>query len=416
MGPGLRELAPKRADGRAIRRTVADVAVIGGGIVGMATARELRNRGFEVVVLEAETKLGEHQTGRNSGVIHSGIYYKPGSFKARLCAEGREAMFRFCEEHGIRHERCGKVIVATRPELVRMLDELERRGIANGLAPRRCTREEIAEHEPHVSCLAGLFVEETGIVRYNDVLEAMAKDVDVRLGARVERIARDHLEFVIGTNDFELRARNLVNCAGLQCDRIARMAGADPDLSIIPFRGEYFDLVPDRRSLCKNLIYPVPDPAFPFLGVHLTRSPDGHVEAGPNAVLAMRREGYTKTAFAWDDVVEVLGYRGFWQMAARHMKMGAYEMVRSLHKPAFVRAVQELVPEVRAEDLEPGRAGVRAQAVLRDGTLVDDFRFAAGDGMLHVLNAPSPAATASLAIARHIADTALPLFRTKGSS
>lgn len=377
----------------------------------MATARELQKRGREVVVLEAEETLGEHQTGRNSGVIHSGIYYKPGSFKARLCAEGREAMFQFCEENGIVHERCGKVIVATRPDLVRMLDELERRGRANGLQPRRCTREEIAEHEPHVTCLAGLFVKETGIVRYNDVLEVMARSVDVRLGARVEKIARDHLEFILSTSKLEVRAKNLVNCAGLQCDRIARMAGADPDLTIIPFRGEYFDLTPEAASLCKNLIYPVPDPAFPFLGVHLTRSPQGHVEAGPNAVLAMRREGYKKTDFRWDDVVELLGFRGFWQMAARHMKMGTYEMYRSLHKPAFVRAVQELVPEVRSEDLVPGRAGVRSQAVLSDGTFIDDFRFAFGDGMLHVLNAPSPAATASLAIARHVADTAEPLFR-----
>jgi L-2-hydroxyglutarate oxidase len=392
-----------------------DVAVIGGGIVGMATAAELLSRGRRVVVLEAETELGEHQTGRNSGVIHSGIYYKPGSFKARLCAEGREAMFAFCEEHGIAHERCGKVIVATRPELVRMLDELERRGRANGLEPVRMSAEEIEEHEPHVSCLAGLFVKETGIVKFRDVLHTLAKLVverggEVKKGARVEAIARDGHDFILRTKDDEIRAGNLVNCAGLQCDRIARMAGADPDLTIIPFRGEYYDLVEERRSLCKNLIYPVPDPRFPFLGVHLTRAPDGQVEAGPNAVLAWKREGYTKSDFSLDDMMELLGFRGFWQMASRHMKTAVFEMHRSLSKPAFVRAVQELVPDVRSEDLVPGRAGVRAQAVLPDGTLVDDFRFVEGAGMLHVLNAPSPAATASLAIAKHIATAAERVF------
>ena len=392
-----------------------DVAVIGGGIVGMATAAELLSRDRRVVVLEAETELGEHQTGRNSGVIHSGIYYKPGSFKARLCAEGREAMFAFCEEHGIAHERCGKVIVATRPELVRMLDELERRGRANGLEPVRMSAEEIEEHEPHVSCLAGLFVKETGIVKFRDVLRTLAKLVverggEVKKGARVEAIARDGHDFILRTKDDEIRAGNLVNCAGLQCDRIARMAGADPDLTIIPFRGEYYDLVEGRRSLCKNLIYPVPDPRFPFLGVHLTRAPDGQVEAGPNAVLAWKREGYTKSDFSLDDMMELLGFRGFWQMASRHMKTAVFEMHRSLSKPAFVRAVQELVPDVRSEDLVPGRAGVRAQAVLPDGTLVDDFRFVEGAGMLHVLNAPSPAATASLAIAKHIATAAERVF------
>lgn len=382
----------------------------------MATAAELLARGRDVVVLEAETELGEHQTGRNSGVIHSGIYYKPGSFKARLCAEGREAMFAFCAEHGIAHERCGKVIVATRRELVRMLDELERRGRANGLDPVRMTADEIKEHEPHVSCLAGLFVKETGIVKFRDVLRTLATVVEsrggeVRKGARVEGIARDGGDFILRTTNGEVRAANLVNCAGLQCDRIARMAGAEPDLTIIPFRGEYYDLVESRRSLCKNLIYPVPDPRFPFLGVHLTRAPDGQVEAGPNAVLAWKREGYTKTDFSLDDMMELLGFRGFWQMASRHMKTAVFEMHRSLSKPAFVRAVQELVPEVRAEDLVPGRAGVRAQAVLPDGTLVDDFRFVEGPGMLHVLNAPSPAATASLAIAKHIATAAERVFR-----
>lgn len=397
-------------------RGVTDVAVIGGGIVGMATAAELLRRGRSVVVLEAEKTLGEHQTGRNSGVIHSGIYYKPGSFKARLCAAGREAMFRFCEEHDVAHERCGKVIVATKLELVPMLDELERRGRANGLEPVRMSAEEVKEREPHVRCLAGLFVKETGIVRFAHVLEALAADVEksggeVKMDARVEGIARDGRAFVLRTKTGEVRATNLVNCAGLQCDRIARMAGADPELTIVPFRGEYYDLEGAARSLCKHLVYPVPDPRYPFLGVHLTRAPDGTVEAGPNAVLAWKREGYAKTDFSLDDTMELFAFRGFWQMASRHMRTAIFEMHRSLSKPAFVRAVQELVPEMRAEDLVPGRAGVRAQAVLPDGSLVDDFRFAEGQGMLHVLNAPSPAATASLAIAKHIATEAERVFQ-----
>lgn len=395
---------------------MSDVAVIGGGIVGMATAVELLRRGRSVVVLEAEKSLGEHQTGRNSGVIHSGIYYKPGSFKARLCAAGRDAMFRFCEEKGIAHERCGKVIVATQPELVPKLDELERRGRANGLDPKRLGAEEMKEREPHVRCLGGLFVKETGIVKFKDVLEALAKDVaslggEVRTNARVESISRDGRAFVLRTKDDELRASNLVNCAGLQCDRIARMAGIDPELTIVPFRGEYYDLTESARHLCKDLIYPVPDPRYPFLGVHLTRAPDGTVEAGPNAVLAWKREGYAKTDFSFDDTMEMFAFRGFWQMASRHLKTAFLEMHRSLSKPAFLRTLQELVPELRSEHLEPGRAGVRAQAILPDGTLVDDFRFAEGEGMLHVLNAPSPAATASLAIAKHIATEAERVFR-----
>jgi len=396
--------------------TVVDVAVIGGGIVGMATAAELlaRKRG-PLVVLEAEETLGEHQTGRNSGVIHSGIYYKPASLKAKLCAEGREAMFRFCEERAIPHERCGKVIVATREELLPMLDELERRGRANGLAPRRVTAEEIKEREPHVACLAGLVVEETGIVRFSVVLRELGRLVaerggEVRTNSRVLDIKKDGAHFVLVTPSGEVTAKNIVNCAGLQCDRIARLAGADPKLAIIPFRGEYFDLVPEKRGLCRDLIYPVPDPAFPFLGVHLTRAVDGSVEAGPNAVLAMKREGYFKSSFSLRDVGSLLGYSGFWHMARKHARTGAYEMYRSLVKSAFVRAVQELVPEIRSEDLVPGRAGVRAQAVEPDGALVDDFRIITGPSMLHVLNAPSPAATASLAIAKHIAAEATRVF------
>jgi L-2-hydroxyglutarate oxidase len=394
-----------------------DVVVVGGGIVGMATACELAARArLPLAVLEAEESLGAHQTGRNSGVIHSGVYYKPGSLKARLCAEGREAMFRFCAEHGIRHERCGKVIVATRPDELPMLDEIERRGRANGLDPRRLTPEEVREREPHVACASGLLVRETGIVRFADVLREFAvvlgmRGGEVRLGARVLGIRRDGPRFVLETTRGEVVARNLVNCAGLQCDRIARLAGADVRLQIIPFRGEYWDLAPPRRTLCRHLIYPVPDPRFPFLGVHLTRAVDGSVEAGPNAVLAFKREGYFFSSFSARDVATYLGFGGFWRMARRHARTGLFEMYRSLSKAAFVRAVRTLVPELEGKDLEPGRAGVRAQAVEPDGSLVDDFRIADGVAMLHVLNAPSPAATASLAIGRYVADAALRVFR-----
>ncbi len=393
-----------------------DVVVVGGGIVGMATACELLGRGRRgVVVLEAEASLGEHQTGRNSGVIHSGAYYKPGSLKATLCRDGREAMYRFCEERGIEHERCGKVIVATRAEEIPSLRRIEERARANGLDPVRCSAEEIREHEPHVASVEGLFIKETGIVRYVEVLRSMAELVaerggEVRTGARVTAIRRDGGAFVVTTPAGEVRARNLVNCAGLQSDRIARMAGAPVALRIIPFRGEYYDLVPERRGLCKNLIYPVPDPAFPFLGVHLTRSTDGTVEAGPNAVLAFKREGYRFTSFDGGDLLDTLEFPGFWQLATRHAKTGLFEVYRSLSKAAFVRSVQALVPEVLAEDLVVGRAGVRAQAVEPSGALVDDFRIVSGPSMLHVLNAPSPAATASIAIGRYIVDQTARVF------
>lgn len=396
--------------------TELDVVVIGGGIVGVATASALLARGRRgVCVLEAEETLGAHQSGRNSGVIHSGIYYKPGSLKSSLCREGREAMFRFCEERGIAHERCGKVIVATRTEELPMLDEIERRGRAGGLDPRRRTAEEIREREPHVSCLAGLYVRETGIVRFASVLDELARVVverggEVRTGSRVVAIERDGGAFVVETTRGRVRARNLVNCAGLQSDRVARMAGADVRLRIVPFRGEYYDLAESRRHLCKNLVYPVPDPRFPFLGVHLTRAPDGAVEAGPNAVLALAREGYEKTSFSLDDVASYVTFVGFWKMATRHAWSGLGEVFRSLSKPAFVRAVQRLVPEIQESDLVPGRAGVRAQAVEPDGSLVDDFRIVAVERMLHVLNAPSPAATASLAIAERLADAAERVF------
>ena len=394
-----------------------DVVVIGGGIVGMATAMALLGRKpRSLAVLEAETDLAAHQTGRNSGVIHSGIYYKPASLKATLCVEGRSSMLRFCEERGVPTERCGKVIVATRDDERPALEALAERGAANGVAVERLTPEQLREREPHVRGVASLFVPGTGIVQYAAVTRAMAAVVEerggeVRLGSRVLEVTPGPRHFSIETEKGVLTARNIINCAGLHCDEIARMCGLTPGIAIIPFRGEYYDLVPTSRGLCKHLIYPVPDARFPFLGVHFTRAVDGTVEAGPNAVLAFKREGYDKTSFSLRDTAALLSYGGFWKMASQHWRTGIGEMHRSFSKAAFVRSLQALVPEITGADLEPGRAGVRAQAVDADGKLADDFRLLEGEAMLHVLNAPSPAATASIAIGERLAISAERVFR-----
>lgn len=387
-----------------------DVAVIGGGIVGLATAMALSERpGRRIAVLEAEDRLAAHQTGHNSGVIHSGLYYKPGSMKARTCAQGREALYRFCEEHGIPFERCGKVVIATSEDEIPRLDELERRGRANGLMGiRRLRAEEIRELEPNASGIAGLLVPETGIVEFTRVAEAYADVVraaggEVRLGARILAARRGSGCLILETTRGETRARVLVNCGGLQCDRIARFCGIDPGIHIVPFRGEYYDVAPGRRSLIRNLIYPVPDPRFPFLGVHFTRRVDGSVEAGPNAVLAFKREGYRRWDLSARDMLDYTFFFGFWRMAAKHGRMAIGEFYRSFLKGAFVRALQRLVPSIEAEDLAPGGSGVRAQALDRRGKLLDDFHIVEGERMIHVLNAPSPAATASIAIGRAIA-------------
>jgi L-2-hydroxyglutarate oxidase len=399
-----------------------DVVVIGGGIVGMATAMALlKTEKRSLAVLEAESEVATHQTGRNSGVIHSGIYYKPGSLKATLCVRGRELLLRFCEERNIPTELCGKVIVATRDEERAALDTLAKRGVANGVNARPCSEEELREREPAVRGVASLFVPETGIVDYGAVTREMANVVrehggEVRVSSRVLAIRPGPKEFVIESEQGAIRARNIINCAGLQCDRIAEMCGLSPGIAIVPFRGEYYDLVPASRGLCKNLIYPVPDARFPFLGVHFTRAVSGKVEAGPNAVLAFRREGYEKTSFSFDDSAALLTYLGFWKMAAQHWKTGFSEMRRSLSKAVFVRSLQALIPEVTAADLEPGRAGVRAQAVDGDGKLVDDFRLVEGEAMLHVLNAPSPAATASIAIGEYLATAAARTFRAPAAT
>jgi L-2-hydroxyglutarate oxidase len=386
-----------------------DVAIIGGGIVGMATAMALlRGPRISLAVLEAEDRLAVHQTGHNSGVIHSGLYYKPGSLKARNCTEGREAMYRFCLDHGIAYERCGKVVVATREKEIPALNELERRGRANGIqGMKRLSREELREYEPHAAGVEGLWVPVTGIVDYVQVTEKYAEIVqksggEVRTGARVAGFKSEADGIILETNKGEVRCRNLINCGGLQSDRIARMAGVDPGLRITPFRGEYYELVPEKRHLVKNLIYPVPDPAFPFLGVHFTRLIHGGIEAGPNAVLAFKREGYTKSSFSLKDTGEVLFYRGFWVLALKYWKTGFGEMLRSWCKGAFVKALQKLMPELRKENIRPAGAGVRAQALEPDGSLVDDFRIAEAYRMIHVLNAPSPAATASISIGETI--------------
>jgi len=394
-----------------------DVAIIGGGIVGMATAMALAARSrVSLVVLEAEGRLAPHQTGNNSGVIHSGLYYRPGSEKARTCVAGREALYRFCAERGIAHERCGKLVVATAPEELPRLEELEHRGGANGLEGlRRLGPAELREVEPHVAGIAGLLVPQTGIVDYVAVTNAYADEVrsrggEVALRARLRRVRREDGALALDTAAGTFRARHLVNCAGLQCDRVARLCGARVGVRIVPFRGEYYELAERRRSLVRNLIYPVPDPRFPFLGVHFTRRVTGGVEAGPNAVLALKREGYGKTSFSARDALATLSYPGFWRLATRYWRMGSGEMWRSWHKAAFVRALQRLLPELRAADLAPGGAGVRAQALGRDGALLDDFAILEQDGMIHVLNAPSPAATASIAIGRRIAETASATF------
>jgi len=389
-----------------------DVAVVGGGIVGLATAMALVP-GRRVLVLEAEERLASHQTGRNSGVIHSGLYYAPGSLKARNCVAGREALYRFCELHGIAHERCGKLVVATTAAELPRLEALEARGRANGLKGlQRLAGDEIAATEPHARGVAALLVPETGIVDYGEVAAAFAREVvaaDGRIvtAARVRGVRRRGSEQVLETTAGAFAARGIVACAGLQADRVARLCGVAPGVRIVPFRGEYYELREARRGLVRNLVYPVPDPSFPFLGVHFTRRIGGAVEAGPNAVLALKREGYAKTSLSLRDLVSTFSYPGFWRLASRYLPTGLGEVYRSVSKAAFVRALQRLLPDVRSEDLVPGGAGVRAQALAASGGLVDDFHIVAVPGQVHVLNAPSPAATAAIAIGREIAARAV---------
>jgi len=389
------------------------IAIIGGGIVGLATGLELTGRfpGVRLVVLEKEAFLAGHQTSHNSGVIHSGIYYKPGSFKARLCVEGADALVRFCEEHAVPFDNCGKIIVATSESELPRLEELYRRGNANGLKGlRMLTAEQIHEIEPHAAGIRGIHVPGTGIVDYGKVAEMYGELITrnggtILLSHEVTALGRRGSNTIIETTQGPVEARFVINCAGLHSDRISRMSnGGKRGLRIGPFRGEYYDIVAAKQNYVIGLIYPVPDPQFPFLGVHFTKRIGGGVEAGPNAVLALKREGYSKTSFRAADVFEYAAFPGFWKMAAKHWKMSLGEYHRSWSKAAFVKSLQRLVPELTSDDLKPGGSGVRAQALDLNGKLVDDFHFVYNDGIVHVSNVPSPAATASLAIARHIVD------------
>jgi L-2-hydroxyglutarate oxidase len=387
---------------------VYDYAITGGGIVGLATAYQLARQypGARILVIEKDPELAAHQTGRNSGVIHSGIYYAPGSLKARFARAGCRGMVEFAQEHGIPHQVTGKVIVATSEAELPRLDKLLDRGQANGIPCERIGPERLREIEPHVAGIAAIHVHSTGIIHYGTVTQKLAQlfGGDLMLGTRVLHQRDEGPHVVIETTGGPHRAKRVINCAGLHADRLAQRAGAEPPARIVPFRGEYYELIPERRHLVRTLIYPVPNPAFPFLGVHFTKMIDGSVHAGPNAVLAWKREGYFKSSIDARDLLETLAYPGFWKLALQHAGEGGKEIVRSLLKPVFVASLQQLVPEVRGQDLTVCKAGVRAQAVTPAGKLLDDFAILKQGRILHILNAVSPAATASLEIGRYIAE------------
>ena len=386
-----------------------DFIVIGGGIVGLATARNLLQSypRAKLLILDKESHWAFHQTSNNSGVIHSGIYYKPGSFKAKFCREGNISMTEFCNKYNISHEICGKVIVATKPQELSLLEDLYQRGLANGLKVEKISAEEVKEVEPHVSCIAGLRVFSTGIVSYRQVCQKLVDMIrddggELLLKAHVTQIKDISEGKEIDTSQGIFATRMLINCGGLQSDRLAKLGNVDPQIQIIPFRGEYYELKPEKRYLVKTLIYPVPNPNFPFLGVHFTKMIDGSVHAGPNAVLSLKREGYHKTDFDMRDAAEIFSYPGFWKLASKYSKDGIQEIIRSFSKDAFVRSLQQLIPEVTANDLVPTHAGVRAQALKPNGQLVEDFLIIKDQKSIHVCNAPSPAATSSLEIGKAI--------------
>lgn len=382
-------------------------AVIGGGIVGLAVAYKLllAHPGRHVTLLEKEAGVGRHQSTHNSGVLHAGLYYKPGSIKARLAVAGIRQMKAFCAKNGIAHDVCGKVVVAVSDEEVPRLRALLERGTSNGLQGLAwLNQEQLREREPHAAGQAAVLVPEEGIVDYAAVCETLREKIaqaggDIRLGFRVERIQRTGENWRIASRDDAVEAEFLINCAGLYCDRVGELAGVPRSTRIVPFRGEYYMIRPERQYLVRHLIYPVPDPVFPFLGVHFTRLIHGGLEAGPNAVLALSREGYARGSFAWRDAVDALTYSGLWKFVARHARTCALETVRSFNKALFCRSLQRLVPEIREDDLQPGGCGVRAQAMTPEGTLEQDFAISQDRFALHLFNAPSPAATASLAIA-----------------
>lgn len=392
-----------------LKATSSDFLVIGGGIVGLATAWHLMQHFPDagICLLEKEPQVALHQSGRNSGVLHSGIYYKPGSLKATTCRSGKLAMQEFCDSEQVRYEICGKIIVAVGPDEVARLDAIHARGLENGINCRLIDSHEMRHIEPHVTGVKAVHVPEAGIVDYPSVCRRLAQKLtqagnQVHFNQQVVGIEPQSQQVVVRTRSDTFHTGFLVTCGGLYSDRLARMAGLKPPAQIVPFRGEYFELRADRRELCRNLIYPVPDPSFPFLGVHFTRMVSGDVECGPNAVFALAREGYSWRNVRLGELAESLSYGGFLKLAVRHWRMGLGEIHRSLSKAAFVKALQRLIPEIQSRDLRPCRAGVRAQALAPDGTMIDDFLWVSQGRMIHVCNAPSPAATAALEIGRHI--------------
>ncbi|MDA9521515.1 hydroxyglutarate oxidase [Bradyrhizobium sp. CCBAU 11434] len=397
-----------------------DLAIIGGGIVGLATALEITERvpGLSVVVLERENDVALHQTGRNSGVIHAGVYYQPGSLKARFCKEGVEATIRFCREHGLPFEQCGKLLVATDAAELDRMTVLHQRCIANGLPVEKLDGAELRRREPHIHGVGALFVPATGIVDYGLIARTMAKllrerGVEILTGARVDSIEEGPAGVMIGAGEHRIRARNMIACAGVMADRIARLGGLDLDFRIVPFRGEYYRLGSDRNDIVSHLIYPIPDPALPFLGVHLTRMIGGYVTVGPNAVLALARDGYRFGDVSLRDLAEMIAYPGFRKVIASNLRSGLAEMWNSLNKRAYLALCQRYCPDLRLTDLKPYRPGIRAQAVLADGSLVHDFLIRETARSLHVCNAPSPAATSAMPIARDLVTRAIAQFRWK---
>lgn len=388
---------------------MSTVAVVGGGIVGLATARALARSGYDVVLIEKEAALAQHQTGRNSGVVHAGLYYPPGSLKARMAAAGSASMYAYAREKGIPHDNCGKLVVACDASELPGLATLAERAAANGVPATMLTPEQARAHEPYVRCVQALHVQTTGIIDYPGVCRSLADDIvatggEIRLGVGVASAATTSSGVELHTTTGQtLTADALVACAGLYADRVAAACGLQPEARIVPFRGEYFELAPEKHYLVRGLIYPVPDPRFPFLGVHLTRMVGGGVHAGPNAVLALRREGYTWRDVNLAELRESLAWPGLWQLAKRNVVPGAREVARSLSRRQFAASLSRLVPGIEAADLHPAPAGVRAQALRRDGSMVEDFLIQTHGRQVHVLNAPSPAATAALEIADHLA-------------
>ena len=395
-----------------------DVIIVGAGIVGLASALKIlqKNRDLKLLILEKEDGVAKHQTGNNSGVIHSGIYYKPGSLKAQNCVNGYKMLIDFCRENDVRYNICGKVIVATSENEIPAMENIFKRGQQNGLQGlRKLNKQELLEIEPHTDGVAGIFVPQTGIIDYTEVSEKYLElikrfNTNIIFGSKVENIIVKNDECEVITNENSYQTKVIVTCAGLFADRIAKITHADLPLRLIPFRGEYYKLKEEKKKIVNSLIYPVPDPTFPFLGVHFTRMIDGEVECGPNAVLSFKREGYTKTSFNLRDTIETFSWGGFHTMIRKHWKMGLGEFYRSYNKKAFVKALNKLIPEILEDDLIPGGAGVRAQACIKDGSLLDDFYIVEDKNVIHVCNAPSPAATASLSIGDFISEKVLKKF------